>query len=164
MTADYGAFRDLQRRPMLSIDWQYLTPANTWPPPPAALPEAGGERAWHRAMRNSATLHAKLAAEHGPAVAQYCLPMATRLRFTMRMNAREAMHVLELRTQPAGHATYREICQQMHQLIRNTAGHQHIAHATEFVDHRSAPLGRLDAEKRTEARRDARKNNEERPQ
>ena len=33
----------------------------------------------------------------------------------MDMNAREAMHVIELRTAPAGH---RRVCQQMHTLIR----------------------------------------------
>ena len=43
--------------------------------------------------------------------------MAYRVRFYMDMNAREAMHVIELRTAPQGHPAYRRVCQQMHPLI-----------------------------------------------
>ena len=35
--------------------------------------------------------------------------MAYRVRFYMDMNAREAMHVIELRTSPQGHPSYRRI-------------------------------------------------------
>ncbi len=35
-------------------------------------------------------------------VAPYAVSMAYRVRFVMDMNAREAMHVIELRTAPAG--------------------------------------------------------------
>ena len=149
VTADYGAFRDLQRHRMLTIDWQPLTTRNGWAPAPAVLQAAGGNSAWERAMERACRVHQGIWAEHGPAVAQYCLPMAMRIRFTMRMNAREAMHLLELRTQPAGHPTYRRICQQMHRLIRDKAGHKAIAGAMSFVDHSENELGRLKAEERT---------------
>ena len=46
--------------------------------------------------------------------------MAYRVRFYMEMNAREAMHVIELRTAPQGHPAYRRVCQQMHRLIADT--------------------------------------------
>jgi len=76
--------------------------------------------------------------------------MAFRIRFTMRMNAREAMHVIELRTQPAGHPSYRRICQRMHRLIRDQAGHKAIAEAIQFANHDDTGLGRIDAENRQE--------------
>ena len=50
--------------------------------------------------------------------------MAYRVRFYMDMNAREAMHVIELRTTPQGHPSYRRVCQPMHRLIGEQAGHR----------------------------------------
>ena len=49
--------------------------------------------------------------------AQYAVSMAYRIRFVMQMTAREAMHLIELRSQPAGHPVYRRVAQQMHRLI-----------------------------------------------
>ena len=69
--------------------------------------------------------------------------MAYRIRFVMDMNAREAMHVIELRTAPAGHPAYRRVCQQMHRLIADVAGHQAIARAMQFADHSEVELERL---------------------
>jgi hypothetical protein len=74
----------------------------------------------------------------------------------MQLNAREAMHVLELRTTPQGHPVYRDVCQQMHRQIEERAGHRAIAEMMRFVDHTDEPaLERLDAERRAEARRNA---------
>jgi len=77
--------------------------------------------------------------------------MAYRVRFYMEMNAREAMHLLELRTAPQGHPSYRRVCQAMHRLIE--AQHPAIAAAMTHVDASANDLGRLDAERRSEARR-----------
>ena len=71
------------------------------------------------------------------------------------MNAREAMHMIELRTTPQGHPTYRRVCQEMHRFIRDEAGHRAIAEAMRFVDLSGGEQGRLEAERRTEARRPA---------
>jgi len=71
----------------------------------------------------------------------------------MQMNAREAMHVIELRTSPQGHPAYRRVCQQMHRLIADQAGHRAIAETMTFVDHSSVELERLEAERATERRR-----------
>ena len=101
-------------------------------------------------MDESQQLHEHLRHRYGAVAAQYAVPMACRIRFTMRMNAREAMHVIELRTQPAGHPSYRRICQRMHRLIRDQAGHEAIAEAIRFANHDDAGLGRLDAENRQE--------------
>ena len=61
--------------------------------------------------------------------------MAYRVRFYMDMNAREAMHLIELRTAPQGHPSYRRICQLMHRAIVEVAGHRAIGEAMQFVDH-----------------------------
>ena len=46
------------------------------------------------------------------------MTLAHRIRFTMTMNAREAMHLIELRSQPQGHESYRWVAREMHRLIR----------------------------------------------
>ena len=74
-------------------------------------------------MDASADLHEALARAGLDAVAPYAVAMAYRVRFYMEMNAREAMHVIELRTAPQGHPAYRRVCQQMHTLIADRAGH-----------------------------------------
>ena len=67
------------------------------------------------------------------------------------------MHVLELRSTPQGHPSYRDVAQQMHRLIADVAGHHAIAEMMLFVDHSSEPeLERLDAERRAEQKRAAR--------
>jgi thymidylate synthase ThyX len=149
---DYGAFRDLQRHRLLTLEWQALSPRHGYAIPDAVL-EAGGGDAWRRVMDRSAALHDELGrAGLGP-VAQYAVCMAHRIRFYLELNAREAMHVLELRTAPQGHPAYRRVCQAMHDLIAGQAGHRALAAAMRFVDHSAVELERLEAERRADARR-----------
>ena len=75
-------------------------------------------------MERSAELYESLALGGFNDIAPYAVVMAYRVRFYMEMNAREAMHLIELRTAPQGHPSYRRICQLMHRAIRDVAGHQ----------------------------------------
>jgi thymidylate synthase ThyX len=152
VVTDYGAFRDLQRHRLLTIDWQSLTPRHGYVQPEAAV-EAGLDADWREVMTRSAALYDRMWSAGLGAAAQYAVSMAYRVRFVMDMNAREAMHVIELRTAPAGHPAYRRVCQQMHRLIAEEAGHRAIAEAMRFADHSVVELERLQAERRTEARR-----------
>ena len=150
--ADYGAFRDLQRHRMLTIDWQRLSPAHGYTRPEAVEAAGVGAR-FDEAMSRSRALHDAMLAEF-PAQAPYAVSLAYRVRFSMEMNAREAMHLIELRTTPQGHPAYRIVGQEMHRLIAETAGHTAIAEMMRFVDHSSEPeLERLQAERRAESRR-----------
>jgi len=149
---DYGAFRDLQRHRLLTIEWQRLSPAHGFEMAPE-IEEAGALEDWTRTMEESAALHDELASGTSPEVAQYAVSMAYRVRFVMQMNAREAMHLIELRSTPQGHPVYRRVAQRMHELIAEV--HPAIAAAMTFVDHSSVELERLEAERRTEARRQA---------
>jgi len=149
--SDYGAFRDLQRHRMLSIDWQLLGPHEGYSAP-AAIAEVGAIAEWRQVMEESAHLHRALEAATSPLVAQYAVSMAYRIRFYMHMNAREAMHVIELRTAPQGHPAYRRVCQTMHRLIGEQAGHHAIADAMTFADHSDVELERLESERASERR------------
>jgi thymidylate synthase ThyX len=150
--ADYGAFRDLQRHRMLTVEWQSLSPRHGYTRP-EAVDDAGRGATFDETMERSHALHDALAARF-PAQAPYAVALAYRLRFVMQMNAREAMHLIELRSAPQGHPAYRAVAQQMHRLIAEQAGHHAVAETMRFVDHSPEPqLERLASERRAEQRR-----------
>ena len=149
---DYGAFRDLQRHRLLTLEWQPLTTRHGCIEP-AAIAEAGASDDWNRVMDGSADLYDAIVSAGLKAAAPYAVAMAYRVRFYMEMNAREAMHLIELRTAPQGHPAYRRVCQQMHALIAQRAGHHAIAAAMQFVDHSDVELERLNSERALERKR-----------
>jgi thymidylate synthase ThyX len=149
---DYGAFRDLQRHRLLTLEWQPLSTRHGYSEPDA-LREAGVADEWTRVMDASADLYEAVRSAGLDAAAPYAVAMAYRVRFYMEMNAREAMHTIELRTAPQGHPAYRRVCQQMHRLIEERAGHRAIAAAMTFVDHSEVELERLKAERDLERKR-----------
>ena len=151
---DYGAFRDLQRHRLLTIEWQELSPRHGYDLPPE-VESAGALEDWERTMEESAALWEELRSAGLGSVAQYAVSMAHRIRFVMQMNAREAMHVIELRTTPQGHPAYRRVCQRMHRLIADRASHRAVAEAMRYADHSRVDLERLESERRTEAKRRA---------
>lgn len=153
VVCDYANFRDLQRHRMLTIDWQRITP-NLGFSMPGIVADMGAEGAWMEAVNAANELYGQLNRTLGPDVAQYVLPFSTRMRFYIRMNAREAMHFIELRTGKGGHTQYRQVCQRMLELIRDKAGHRFVADAMKFAD--MVPdyeLARLDGERRAERKR-----------
>jgi thymidylate synthase ThyX len=151
--ADYGAFRDLQRHRMLTVEWQRLNPYHGYTRSPL-IDEAGVAEAFDEAMERSADLHDALRAAGFESQAPYAVSLAYRVRFNLNLNARSAMHTLELRSTPQGHPAYRQVVQQMHDLIEKEAGHQAIAAMMTFVNHSTeADLERLEAERRAEAKR-----------
>ena len=153
--ADYGAFRDLQRHRLLTLDWQPLSARHGYTEP-AAIEEAGALGDWRAVMDESAALYDQLIAGGLRGAAPYAVVMAYRVRFYMDMNARQAMHVIELRTSPQGHPSYRRVCQLMHRAIADQAGHRAIAGAMLFVDHSSVELERLQSERNMERKRRSR--------
>jgi hypothetical protein len=148
---DYGAFRDLQRHRMLTIEWQALSTRHGYVMPEAI--ELVRKRAqFADAMDRSSGLYEALVDEF-PAQAPYAVALGYRMRYSMQMNARSAMHIVELRSSPQGHPTYRSVAQDMHRLIAERAGHKAVAEMMQFVDHSPEDdLERLSAENRAAAR------------
>jgi thymidylate synthase ThyX len=151
VVCDYGAFRDLQRHRLATIVWQRLTPDLGYDLPPDVV-AAGLEEPYGARMRDLTGLYRALEPRH-PAQAPYAVSMAHRVRFAITLNARELMHLVELRSAPQGHQTYRTVAQQMHRLVAEQAGHRGLAEAMRFVVHDDVDLGRLAAEQRSQARR-----------
>ncbi|HEV1997935.1 MAG TPA: FAD-dependent thymidylate synthase, partial [Candidatus Dormibacteraeota bacterium] len=149
VVSDYGAFRDLQRHRLLTIEWQRLGPELGYEVP-AEAHEAGAAADWLQAVERAEVAYRQVAAD-SEAQAAYLVTMGHRVRYLMRMNAREAMHLIELRSSPQGHPSYRRVAQQMHNLIHDVAGHHLVADAMKFVNQDDVHLGRLEAEQRAES-------------
>lgn len=149
--SDYGGFRDLQRHRLLTIEWQALTPEHGYDVP-EAVAAAGLSDRFHGVMERSASLYDALQAEV-PAQASYAVSMAYRVRYAMQFNAREAMHMIELRSQPSGHPNYRRVVQEMYQQIATRAGHHAVAEMLSFVDLTAGEDGRQGAEQALAQRR-----------
>ncbi len=150
IVADYGAFRDLQRHRMLTVQWQALTPDLG-----AGVPEqvqlAGCGEDYRRALDRSAAEYERLAGAGLQLAAPYALCLGYRIRFVLDLNAREAMQLIELRSGREGHPSYRAVAHEMHAQI--AAVHPAVAAAMTHVDRETEPrLERILSEMRSHAR------------
>ena len=151
LVTDYGAFRDLQRHRMLTMEWQRLGIALGYDMPELVADAGLGER-YDEAIGRAEELYRSLVPDF-PEQASYVVALAHRIRYVMQFNAREAMHLIELRSGAQGHPAYRRVAQQMHRAIAEVAGHRALAEAMTFVDHGASDLERLESERRAERRR-----------
>jgi hypothetical protein len=153
IVSDYGAFRDLQRHRMLTVQWQRLTP-HLGAGVPEEVVAAGCGDDYRRALETSRTEWERLTAEGREREAPYALCLGYRIRYVLDLNAREAMQLVELRSGREGHPSYRAVAHEMHRLIAQV--HPAVAAAMTHVDTEAEPrLERILSEMRTQARIDA---------
>jgi thymidylate synthase ThyX len=153
IVSDYGAFRDLQRHRMLTVQWQRLTPHLGAGVPDEVQAAGCGDR-YQRALDLSRTEWERLAGEGREREAAYALCLGYRIRYVLDLNAREAMQLIELRSGREGHPTYRAVAHEMHRLIAEI--HPAVAGTMRHVDSESEPrLERILSEMRTQARLDS---------
>jgi thymidylate synthase ThyX len=153
IVSDYGAFRDLQRHRLLTIQWQTLTP-DLGAGVPQELEDAGVADAYRAGLERSREEHARLCDAGLAQLAPYALCLGYRIRYVLDMNAREAMHLIELRSGREGHPTYRAVAHALHAEIARV--HPAVAAAMTHVDADTEPrLERILSEIRTHARRQA---------
>jgi thymidylate synthase ThyX len=151
VVSDYGAFRDLQRHRLLTIQWQSLTP-DLGAGVPAELEEAGVAGDYREALERSAAEYERIRDLGRPELAPYALCLGYRIRYVLDMNAREAMHLIELRSGREGHPGYRAVAHELHAQIAQV--HPTVAAAMTFVDGETEPrLERILSEIRTQAKR-----------
>jgi thymidylate synthase ThyX len=154
IVSDYGAFRDLQRHRMLTVQWQRLTP-DLGAGVPEEVVAAGVGAAYKRALEVSRDAYERLvSAGHDQRAASYALCLGYRLRYVLDLNAREAMQLIELRSGREGHPSYRAVAHEMHRQIAEV--HPSVAAAMRHVDTDAEPrLERILSEMRTQAKLDA---------
>ena len=144
----------MQRHRMLTCQWQSLGP-DLGAGVPEEIAEAGAGDEYERALDDLARPSSSASRPPGmPEAAPYALCLGYRIRYVLDMNAREAMHVCELRSGREGHPTYRAVAQAMHEQI--SAVHPAIGAAMRHVDSSSEPrLERIMSEIRTHRQRAA---------
>jgi thymidylate synthase ThyX len=132
---------------MLTCQWQRLGP-DLGAGIPEEVAEAGVGGEFERALELSRGEYERLAGAGQSELAPYALSLAYRIRYVLDLNAREAMHLIEIRSGREGHPTYRAVAHAMHDRI--AAVHPGIAAAMTFVDTSTEPrLERMLSEIRT---------------
>jgi thymidylate synthase ThyX len=131
ITANFAAYRDLHRHRMLTQDRQLLGTSLGHDTPPG-MADLGLADEFDRAIEAAANAHRRLESDLGPAVAQYVVPLAFRVRWYFRANLREVYHLCELRTTPQGHPDYRWVAQEMFRRVEEV--HPRLARYARFVD------------------------------
>jgi thymidylate synthase ThyX len=150
IVSDYGAFRDLQRHRLLTCQWQRLSP-DLGADVPHELVEAGLGGEYERALEVSRTEYERLRGEGLVEEAPYALALAYRIRYVLELDARAALHLIELRSGREGHPSYRAVAHEMRRAIAEV--HPGVAAAMTFVDDSMEErLERLLSEMRNEGR------------
>lgn len=144
--ANLGLYRDLHRHRLLTQERQDFTVAHGYDTP-TEIEAAGFKATFDRCMAETARLYERIVRDL-PREAQYVVPFAYRVRWYMKLNLREAVHIGELRTLPQGHPDYRQVVQEMWRQIETV--HPALAHCARFIDWQTYRLGRLQSEIRSE--------------
>lgn len=152
IVADFGAYRDLQRHRMLTQERQILGCELGYFIPEEIL-GTELEGLYIAAMERAKNAWEQIAGEL-PEEAQYVVPMAYHLRWYFHVNLRALQWLCELRSQAAGHPTYRFLAQQMAKEVIHVF--PEFERFFKFVDYEGYDLGRLGQEERQEKRQEER--------
>lgn len=151
IVGDFGTYRDLQRHRMLTQGRQLLG-CDLGFYVPEDLKGTKMEREYIAAMEKARAVYNSIATEL-PEEAQYVVPMGYNIHWYFRCNLRAVQWLCELRSQAAGHPTYRKIAQDMACLI--CEAEPKFARFFKFVDFAGHDLGRIGQEERIAKKRGA---------
>ena len=111
---DIGGFRDLHRHRKCTQILQSFTDSHGYDFP-EFLEQAGFSDGYRAAMESAqATFEDLKVSGEDEAVAQYVLPLGTRVRALFKMDFAEALYISELRSTPQGHFSYRRVAWEMY--------------------------------------------------
>ena len=146
---NFGMFRDLHRHRLLTLERQLLSTKHGYDIPKEIF-DLGIVRDFKDCMYKCNEAY-NLISNKLPEQAQYVVNLAYRYPYFIKINLREATHMIELRTVPQGHADYRSVCQKIYRQIKNV--HPILAKGIHFVDLNSTELARFTEEKNKERKR-----------
>ncbi len=149
LLTNFGMFRDLHRHRPLTLERQLLTTDHgfTLPDEVSLL---GIEKEFKDSMYKAKEVF-DLMQKKMPGQAQYVVNFAYKYPYFIKLNLREATHLIELRTVPQGHPDYRKVAQEMFKSIKKV--HPILSQVIKFVDLNEYKLERLEAEKKIEEKR-----------
>jgi thymidylate synthase ThyX len=146
---DIGGFRDLHRHRRCTQIIQPFTTQHGYETPACGdlgpevnlLAEAGVLADYQSTIDAAHAASAHIAASQAPEAAQsanYLLPLATRVRSLFKMDFAEAQYIIELRSGPAGHFSYRRVAWEMFLALRSQhpalAKHIRVTDFTQPID------------------------------
>ena len=149
LVTNFGMFRDFHRHRALTLERQLLTTLHGYDMP-QEVKELGIQKEFKECMGNTDYVFKRIQKKY-PEEAQYVVNFAYNYPYMMKMNLREAAHMIELRTVPQGHQDYRIVAQKMYQSINKK--HPILSKIMKFVDMNKYDLERFESEKRTEDKR-----------
>ncbi len=114
LVGGFAEYRDLERHRMTTQQRQLLTTELGFILPPEMSDEiVNMEKEIVETVSQMDDLNSDIKHAGLPIIAQYATLFNHRMRFMMGMNLREFQHLSELRTQPAGHFSYRAMTMEM---------------------------------------------------
>jgi len=146
---DIGGFRDMHRHRRCTQIIQGFTWQHGYETPGAGdlsteidiLAEASVLADYRSAIESAHAAAAQIAAGPAPEAAQsaqYLLPLATRIRALFKMDFAEAQYIIELRSAPAGHFSYRRVAWEMFLALQrrhpSLAKHIRVTDFTQPID------------------------------
>jgi thymidylate synthase ThyX len=146
---DIGGFRDLHRHRRSTQIIQPFTARHGYETPTCGdlgpevniLAEAGILPDFQAAVEQAHRASAEIAASQAPEADQsalYLLPLATRIRSLFKMDFAEAQYIIELRSGPAGHFSYRRVAWEMFLALQrqhpSLARHIRVTDFTQPID------------------------------
>lgn len=153
---DIGAWRDLQRHRLCTQEPKpFSTDIGFVIPEELHEIKFVGETAYDKfssAMFGAKNAYEILNQYDSPESAQYIVPFASLVQFSLKVNLRELVHICELRSIPQGHEGYRQIVQMMWRTV--TWKYPHLSVFGQFVDFNMYDLGRIKEETRNETKRE----------
>ena len=149
LLTNFGMFRDLHRHRLLTIERQLLSTKHGYDIPQEII-DLGISKEFKDCMYESKHVY-ELISDRMPEQAQYVVNFAFRYPYFLKINLREACHMIELRTSPQGHADYRNVCQQLFKYLKDT--NPVLAEGIKFADLNTYRLERFTTEKKTEKKK-----------
>jgi thymidylate synthase ThyX len=146
---NFGMFRDFHRHRALTLERQLLTTDHGYNMP-NEIKILGIEKDFKECMNKTKETFDEIRTKL-PEQGQYVVNFGYNYPYFMKMNLREACHLIELRTVPQGHVDYRRVAQQMFKQINKV--HPNLSKIMKYVDMKEYDLERFESEKRTEEKR-----------
>jgi len=146
---NFGMFRDFHRHRVLTMERQLLTTQHGFKMP-NEVSILGMDKDFKDCMYKSKEVFDRIRKKYLPQ-AQYVVNFAYNYPYFMRLNLREACHLIELRTVPQGHIDYRDVAQNMFKEIKRV--NPNLSKIIKFVDLKKYELERFESEKRTEEKK-----------
>lgn len=145
LTIDLGIYRDLHRHRMMTQQRQDFTVDIGFAGVPDEIQEAGYATNVQSCVDKVTELYHAIKNDLGSAIAQYVVLFGFNTRCMFGFNDREAQHLLELRTSPQGHRSYRLVCQNIARKME-AAAPERVNALLRFIDHGDYDWPRADSE------------------